>query len=155
MRFDLFLISCLTLFLELACIRWFPSHVLFLTFFTNTVLLASFVGMSIGCLIARKPGREIHRTPVILAVALLAGLLTDAYGNKLERYLDVGRQADPEVVFFGTEASALQPKEFVVPIELFGALFFVLVAAALVGPGQELGRAFNRVPGRLPGYALN
>ena len=40
--FDLFLISWLVLFLELACIRWFPSHVLFLTFFVNLVLLACF-----------------------------------------------------------------------------------------------------------------
>ncbi len=49
---ELFLISLLMLFLELACIRWFPAHVLFLTFFTNTVLLACFLGMSVGCLAA-------------------------------------------------------------------------------------------------------
>jgi hypothetical protein len=34
-RIDLFIASVLVLFLELACIRWFPAHVLFLTFFTN------------------------------------------------------------------------------------------------------------------------
>ena len=54
MRLDLFLISLLTLFLELTCIRWFPSHVLFLTFFTNTVLLACILGISVGCLAARR-----------------------------------------------------------------------------------------------------
>src|SRR5689334_14875099 len=32
---DLFLISFLILFFELACIRWFGSTVVFLTFFTN------------------------------------------------------------------------------------------------------------------------
>ena len=42
---DLFLISGLVLFLELACIRWFPAHVLYLTFFTNAVLLAAFVAL--------------------------------------------------------------------------------------------------------------
>jgi len=50
--FELFLISLVILFLELACIRWFPAHVLYLTFFTNVVLLASFLGMSVGCLAA-------------------------------------------------------------------------------------------------------
>ena len=50
---DLFAISLLVLFLELACIRWFPAHVLFLTFFTNTMLLAGFLGMSVGCLTTR------------------------------------------------------------------------------------------------------
>ena len=49
-RVDLFVVSFLVLFLEVAAIRWFPAHVLFLTFFTNTVLLACFLGMSIGCL---------------------------------------------------------------------------------------------------------
>ena len=71
---NLFLISWLILFLELACIRWFPAHVLFLTFFTNTVLLASFIGMSIGCLLAERPGRLIDRTPFWLAISLLAGM---------------------------------------------------------------------------------
>src|SRR5436309_10611118 len=89
---DLFLISVLLLFLELACIRWFPAHVLFLTFFTNTVLLACFVGMSVGLLTARRPGREIARTPVWLAVALAAGLLTNLYSDKLATHLDVGGQ---------------------------------------------------------------
>ncbi len=44
-KVDLFLASALFLFLELALIRWLPAHVLFLTFFTNTILLASFLGL--------------------------------------------------------------------------------------------------------------
>jgi spermidine synthase len=153
--FDLFLVSWLILFLELACIRWFPSHVLFLTFFTNTVLLACFVGMSVGCLVARSPTRHVRQTPVWLAVALAAGMLTDAYSGKLERVLDVGGQANPEVVFFGAETSALRERAFVVPIEVFGGVFFVLIAAVLVGPGQEMGRAFNRVASRTTAYSVN
>ena len=53
-RIDLFIASVLVLFLELACIRWFPAHVLFLTFFTNVMLLASFLGISVGCLAAGR-----------------------------------------------------------------------------------------------------
>src|SRR5205823_12362663 len=34
-------------------------------------------------------------------------------------------------------------------------LFFVLVAAVLVGPGQEMGRAFTRVPSRTAAYSAN
>ena len=41
---DLFLVSFLILFMELACIRWFGSMVVYLTFFTNTALLAAFLG---------------------------------------------------------------------------------------------------------------
>lgn len=49
---DLFLVSFLLLFFELACIRRFGSTVVFLTFFTNIILLATFLGMSVGCLAA-------------------------------------------------------------------------------------------------------
>ena len=64
MRLDLFLISLLTLFLELTCIRWFPSHVLFLTFFTNTVLLASILGIAVGCLAANRKSNLLLWTPL-------------------------------------------------------------------------------------------
>ena len=154
-RFDLALVSGLVLFLELACIRWFPAHVLFLSFFTNAVLLAAFVGMSVGCLLAKSETRQIRRTPYWLAGAVALGLLCEAYHGKLERHLDVGNQANPDVVFFGAETSALNPVEFVVPIEVVAGLFYFLVAAVMVGPGQELGRAFNRVPNRSTAYALN
>src|SRR5437899_2556443 len=70
---ELFLISLLVLFLELACIRWLPAHVLFLTFFTNTVLLACFLGMSVGCLAAGRDWNLVLWTPVLLALALAAG----------------------------------------------------------------------------------
>src|SRR6478672_4137000 len=52
--FELFLISFLILFLELACIRWFGSTVIFLTFFTNIVLMACVLGMTVGCLSASR-----------------------------------------------------------------------------------------------------
>ena len=51
---ELFLISFLILFLELACIRWLGSTVIFLTFFTNIVLMACFLGVSVGCLAASR-----------------------------------------------------------------------------------------------------
>jgi len=152
---DLFLISWLVLFLELACIRWFPAHVLFLTFFTNTVLLACFVGMSIGCLVARRPGRLIRGTPIWLLAAISAGLLIDGYSGVLWKYIAVGDQVHPDEVFFGTERGAVEKPGFVVPIEFVGALFFVLIAVMMVGPGQELGRAFNRVANRTAAYSAN
>src|SRR5262249_55616300 len=51
---NLFLVGFLVLFLELSCIRWFAASVIFLQFFTNVVLIASFLGMSCGCLAARS-----------------------------------------------------------------------------------------------------
>src|SRR5262245_8253113 len=155
--FDLFLISWLVLFLELACIRWFPSHVLFLTFFVNLVLLACFVGMSVGCLVARRRTNLIRFTPYWLVVGIVAGLLIDHYSGLLQAVFAVGNQAAPDVVYFGTETSVTHknPLPFPVPMELVGAVFFVLIAGIMVGPGQEMGRAFTRVPNRTTAYSAN
>ena len=49
----------------------------------------------------------------------------------------------------------MKPVEFRVPIELVMAVFFLLIALVMVGPGQEMGRAFNRVPSRTTAYRLN
>src|SRR2546423_1176574 len=66
---NLFLVSFLILFFELAAIRFFGSTVVFLTFFTNIVLLACFLGMSVGLLAAR--GRH-ELVPTALPAAMLA-----------------------------------------------------------------------------------
>src|SRR5437899_1285715 len=89
---DLFLISVLILFLELACIRWFPAHVLYLAFFTNTVLLASFLGMSVGCLAAGSSRSYLNWTPSFLTVAVLAALVAELLTDQLSAMVDVGNQ---------------------------------------------------------------
>src|SRR5271157_5076242 len=78
-RLDLFLISAFILVLELACIRWFPAHVLYLTFFTNTVLLACFLGMSLGCLVADRPRNYLAATPALLGLAVIAAHAVDYF----------------------------------------------------------------------------
>src|SRR5438552_13854819 len=129
---ELFLISLVLLFLELACIRWFPAHVLFLTFFTNLVLLACFLGMSIGCLAARRPQRYLTWTPALLALAVLAAHTVDRLRNTLMPLLDVGGQASPQLVFFGTDYQAQDVAAFFIPIEAVGGFFFLIIALAFV-----------------------
>jgi len=152
---DLFLASFVVLFLELACIRWFPAHVLYLTFFTNLVLLGCFLGMSVGSLRARAARNDVLWTPALLAVALAAGLLVEGQQERLSALLDVGDQAHADLVFFGTERITRQLPPFVVPIELLGGAFMLLLALALAGPGQEMGRAFAALPDRVRAYAVS
>src|ERR1051325_630567 len=72
-RFELFTASFAILFLELACIRWFGSMVVFLSFFTNLVLMACFLGMSVGCLAAaRNQDWNNAVIPLALWMVLLA-----------------------------------------------------------------------------------
>ena len=67
----------------------------------------------------------------------------------------MGHQASPQEVFFGTEYRNPDVAQFVVPIELVAAVFFILIALMFVGLGQVLGRAFDAYPNRVLGYSLN
>lgn len=151
----LFLISGLILFLELACIRWFPAHVLFLTFFTNTVLLACFLGMSLGCLASGHQRRYLAWTPILLVFAMLAATGVEVLSARLEKVIELGNQNSPEMVFFGADRHGGDIANFVIPVEVMGGFFFVAIALALVGPGQELGRALSRLPNRVQAYTVN
>ncbi|CAN5167384.1 hypothetical protein BH11PLA2_BH11PLA2_26480 [soil metagenome] len=146
------IVSALVLFLELTLIRWLPAHVLYLTFFTNTVLLASFVGMCLGCLTASRPVKHILYTPLWLGVTVAGALLLQSFGSLL---IDVASQTNPDVVFFGTEAPAHQEHKFAMPVEFFMVIFFVLAAICMIGPGQEMGRAFATMKNRTAAYTSN
>jgi hypothetical protein len=134
---ELFLISLLILFLELACIRWFPAHVLFLTFFTNVVLLASFLGMSLGCLAAGSSRNYLGSTAPLLALTMLAAGAVEVLRERLETILDVGHQTSPQLVFFGTETHFKDVAHFFIPMEVVEGIFFLLIALVFVGPCDE------------------
>src|SRR5215469_4856187 len=152
----LFLVGFLVLFLELACIRWMAAYVVFLQFFTNIVLLASFLGMSCGCLAARRRHDWLGDFPFIALGGVAAAIaITGVYHYWSGLVFDVGSQASPQEVFFGTESRDPDVGEFVVPIELVAAAFFLIVAFMFVGLGQVLGRNFDAVGNRLAGYAWN
>jgi spermidine synthase len=134
---DLFLVSLLFLFLELAFIRWLPAEVLFLTFFTNTILLACFLGLSLGCLAARSQRNYLALTPVLVLVALGAGGAMETLRLALQDILNVGKNdASPQMVYLGAEFHVHDVAKFVAPIEAVAGVFFLLVALAMIGPGQ-------------------
>jgi spermidine synthase len=153
---DLFLISFLILFFELACIRWFGSTVVYLTFFTNIVLLATFLGMSVGCLAATSR-RDWTRAvvPLLLLTAAAAFSVWYLFTHVVPYRIDVGGQGSPQQVYFGTEYTGKNLSQFFVPIELLAGVFFTLIALVFVGLGQVMGRAFDHAPDRLLGYISN
>jgi spermidine synthase len=153
---ELFLISVVILFLELASIRWFPAQVLYLTFFTNMVLLACFLGMSLGALAAGNQHNYLNFTPLVLALAMLAASGVGLLRDRMEQVVEVGNQQSPQLIFFGTEYNKnLAPDRFVIPIEAVEGIFFFLSALAMVGPGQQLGRSLVRLPNRVQAYTIN
>src|SRR4051812_50069424 len=59
------------LFLELALIRWLGANVLHLSYFSNIVLLGSFLGVGVGFLRAGRTQRLPLYFPIVLAVLVV------------------------------------------------------------------------------------
>jgi spermidine synthase len=153
---NLFLVGFLVLLLELACIRWFAAYVIFLQFFTNVILIACFLGMSCGCMAARLRQDWLAYFPLIaLGTVAAAIFMFSVYNAWSGLAVDVGQQASPQEIFFGTEYRSPDAAQFVIPIEAIAGVFFILVALMFVGLGQVLGRAFDAYPNRVVGYTLN
>src|SRR3954471_4929955 len=67
----LFLTSGTLLFVELLLIRWIPSTVRYIGFFSNFLLMASFLGIGLGILLGRRiDARGIAVFPVVLAMVV-------------------------------------------------------------------------------------
>jgi spermidine synthase len=70
-RLRLFFLSFLMLFVELALIRWTSSDVVYLSYFTNFILLGSFLGIGIGFLRSKSERNLFPYTPIALAALVL------------------------------------------------------------------------------------
>src|SRR6202022_1235828 len=87
----LFLLSFLMLFVELALIRWTGSKVVYLSYFSNFVLLASFLGIGAGFLRARSATNLFPGAPVLLAAMV---------GFVVAFPVQINRSGSP-LIFFG------------------------------------------------------
>src|SRR6266568_7967636 len=71
---DLLLASFLTLFAELAFIRWIAVEVRAFAYFKNLALLLCFVGFGLGCALVRKPPRWESAIKALLGLVLVVRL---------------------------------------------------------------------------------
>src|SRR5438270_1769245 len=137
----LFLISFLVLFLEVALIRWMPAYIRLLSYFSNFILLASFLGIGIGCLLATR------RRDLFVLFPLVQRAVVGA-ANRLSREIAV--PSTPSIYFSSGTA------ERVVAVESTRLLplLFVAVAALFVMVAQRLGRELAARP-PLGAYTIN
>jgi SAM-dependent methyltransferase len=137
----LFVSSFLVLFLETALIRWMPAYVRLLAYFSNFILLASFLGIGIGCLLATRKRNLFAWFPLIqfaLIVAVDRLRLEVALPSTSTIYFSSGT-AEPVVQ---VESTLLLP------------LLFAAVAALFVTVAQRMGRELSGRP-PLRAYAIN
>lgn len=104
---SLFLLSATILFVELLLIRWIPANVVYIGFFNNFLLLASFFGIGLGILIGRRGGRAIVPPSLALLgiVALVRFAKIDLRGPGDDPFL--GISASPELAGSGVVLALL------------------------------------------------
>jgi SAM-dependent methyltransferase len=136
----LFLTSATILFVELLLIRWVPANVVYVGFFSNFLLMASFLGIGLGIILGRT-GARLPMSPFTL---LLFGLVALGLGAQLNIQVPPGDQ-----IFFGEDFNKSADTNFVVlPILM---LFVVALMATLALP---LGGLLRSLP-PLRAYAVD
>jgi len=138
----LFLSSFLVLFLEIALIRWMPAYVRLLAYFSNFILLATFLGGGLGCLLA-------NRRRSLIAWFPLAQLIVIVAVDRLR--LEVAVPASSTNIYFtsGTAAPVVS-----VESTMLLPLLFVIVALLFLTIAQRMGRALTERP-PLQAYTIN
>ncbi len=121
----LLLVSGTLLFTELLLIRWVPANVTYVGFFSNFILMASFLGIGLGILLGSRgfQPRIAPFAPLLLATVLLI----------LSSQLNI-RGDTPEGLFSGLESN--YPAN-VDPVVLFSVV--ILVTALLASLALPLG----------------
>jgi hypothetical protein len=126
----LVVLSALMLFVELGLIRWSGSYVVYLAFFTNFVLLASFLGVGVGFLRARSPHDLFAWAPA--ALALFVGFIA--------LFPVEGGRVAGELRFVGGFGWQALPKWL-----SLGAVF-LLAFLVMASIAEGVGRSFARFP---------
>jgi SAM-dependent methyltransferase len=136
----LFLTSTALLFVELLLIRWIPANVVYVSYFSNFLLIASFLGIGLGIIFGRASSRLLVSPFTPLLFALVALVLT----AQLNIQFDPGEQ-----VFHGLNASNTADANFLVlPV------LMLLVVALMTTLAMPLGGLLRAMP-PLRAYAID
>ena len=138
-RTRLLALSFLMLFVELALIRWTGSNILYLSYFSNFILLASFLGIGLGFL-RPDSGRDLFRfAPIGLAVLIA---FVRIFPVEIDR-------SGTELIFFGALGTQTGlPPWLTLPVLFLG------VAGVMALIGEGVARTFRQFP-PLDAYRLD
>src|SRR5258706_2504440 len=131
LRARIFLVSFAMLFFELLCIRWIPSYVRYLSYFNNFLLMASFLGIGLGMLTARRKRFLFPPFPLlVLAMVIVVAV------NKFDF-----RITSTDVLYFGVgEAQSASADNFIVLPIIFG-----MVTLCFIPLARSFGQLFTEV----------
>lgn len=147
----LVLASLLTLFAELAFIRWVAVEVRIFAYCKNLALLLCFVGFGIGCALVAEKDRWPGALKAFIGLVLVLRMPWQ-HASPLE---DISRALGgvSDLSVWGT-ASAVRWFSFCVAALIAGVLF-LLIVLVFIPLGQIVSRQLNYAPRVLHAYSLN
>ena len=137
----IFLASFLVLFLEVALIRWLPAQIRLLSYFSNFILLAAFLGIGVGALLGR-----MKRSLFLWYPVLLLGVVAVVYFVRLEVRIHA-----PGSIYF---TSGTSDPVTAVETTLLLPVLFVGVAALFATLAQRMAAEMTALP-PLRAYTIN
>ena len=136
--FELFLASFLMLFVELVLIRWAGAFVVYLSYFSNFVLLGSFLGIGLGFLRASK-GPDLFRWAPLALLAFTAAVKAQPV---------VIDRSGGDLIYFGSVTYHGLPAWLVLPF------VFLATTAIMAGVAHGVAVRFSPFP-PLAAYRLD
>jgi hypothetical protein len=136
----LFLTATSLLFVELLLIRWIPANVIYVGFFRNFLLMASFLGIGVGILWGRDPKRIPISPfgPLLLALVVL-----------VTQFRVTIELTSPDEIFFGlSESQGADINFFVLPA------LVLLATVIMAGLAVPLGKLLTSMP-PLKAYSID
>src|SRR5690348_12747008 len=139
--FELLLASFLTLFAELAFIRWIAVEIRVFAYFKNLALLLCFVGFGLGCALVSERVRWSAALKAFLGLVLIVRLPWSQ--GPLERLSqNLGAAADVNIWATGNQWRWLP----FCGAALLAAALFLLIVVVFIPLGQTVSRHMNAAP---------
>ncbi len=150
----IFFISVLGLYLEMLLIRWIGTEVRIFAYLQNTVLVACFLGLGLGCFTCYKP---IQLRQALLPLALLLLLMAvPASREALGKTSELLSVTEGLVIWSPVQTSSVRESILFVALGLtLTFALMTLVVDMFVPLGRLLGRLMAEHPGTIWAYSVN
>ncbi|MGO9864623.1 MAG: hypothetical protein ACLPLR_13505 [Terriglobales bacterium] len=148
---NLFLASALTLFAELALIRWVATEVRVFAYVKNLALLLCFLGFGIGCALARQRPRWQTAATALLGLIVIVRLpwRGPQIMETLSQYLGAAQDIEIWATHAAHDATGFLFAVFVTIVLLF------FITYIFIPIGQTVSRQIELAPRPLYGYSWN
>lgn len=147
----LFLASALTLFAELALIRWVATEVRVFAYVKNLALLLCFLGFGLGCALARQNPRWLTATKALVGLIVVVRL--PWYSERVMEHLSQTLGAGRDLEFWSAKASS-DWTGFLLASAI-AAVLLLLITYIFIPLGQTVSRQIELAPRPLYGYSWN